>query len=134
MDSLVLLDGSASNGRKFGITSVGSNLKVLLLSGSSPSNGGVGVRSKRNIPLPDVVSFRLVSLRKRGEYSSARLLLRLQTMIVLSTVVGSGLRYLLSIVICSLIVPTSECDCLRRSIVDREDSRLDQLSLAKVYR
>ena len=36
-----LLDGSASNGRKFGITSVGSSPKVLLLSGSSSSDGSV---------------------------------------------------------------------------------------------
>ena len=63
----VLLDGSASNGRKFGVTSVGSNPMVLLLSGSSSSDGGVGVQLKRNIPLRDVVLFRLVSLRKRGE-------------------------------------------------------------------
>ena len=128
-----MTDGSASNGRKFGITSVGSSPKVLLLSGSSSSDGGVRVRLKRNTPLRDVVLFRLISLRKRGECSLARLLLRLQTIIVLSTVVGYSLRYLLSIVICSLIVPTGECDC-QRSIVDREDSRLDQLSLAKFYR
>ena len=106
----VLLDGSASKGRKFGITSVGSSPKVLLLSGSSSSDGGVGVRLKRNTLLRDVVLFRLVSLRKRGECLLARLLLRLQTIIVLLTVVGSSLRYLLSIVICSLVVPTGECD------------------------
>ena len=63
----VLLDGSASNGRKFGVASVGSNPIVLLLSGFSSSDGGVGVRLKRNTPLRDVVLFRLVSLRKRGE-------------------------------------------------------------------
>ena len=54
----VLLDGS-SNGRKFGITSVGSNPKALLLSGPSSSDEGVGVRSKQNLPLRDVVLFRL---------------------------------------------------------------------------
>ena len=63
-----LLDGSASNGRKFGAASVGSNLIVLLLSGFSSSDGGVGVRLKRNIPLCDVVLFQLVSLRKRGKF------------------------------------------------------------------
>ena len=36
---------------------------------------------------------------------------------VLSTVVDSGLRYLLSIVIGLLIVPTSEYECRRRSVV-----------------
>ena len=59
----VLLDGSASNGRKFGVTSVGSNPIVLLLSRSSSSDGGVEVRLKRNTPLRDVVLFRLVLLR-----------------------------------------------------------------------
>ena len=44
----VLLDGSASNGRKFGVASVGSNPIVLLLSGFSSSDGGVGVRLKQN--------------------------------------------------------------------------------------
>ena len=63
----VLLDGSASNGRKLGVASVGSNPIVLLLSGFSSSDGGVGVRLKQNIPLRDVVLFLLVSLRKRGE-------------------------------------------------------------------
>ena len=63
-----LLDDSTSNGRKLGGVSVGSNPIILLLSGSSSSDGGVGVRSKRNTPLRDVVLFWLVSLRKRGEY------------------------------------------------------------------
>ena len=63
-----LLDGSASNGRKLGVASVGSNPIVLLLSGFSSSDGGVGVRLKQNTPLHDVVLFRSVSLRKRGEY------------------------------------------------------------------
>ena len=63
----VLLDGSASNGRKFGVALVGSNPIVLLLSGFSSSDGGVRVRLKRNTPLRDVVLFRLVSLHKRGE-------------------------------------------------------------------
>ena len=54
----VLLDDPASNGRNFGISSVGSNPKVLLLSGPSSSDEGVGVRSKRNLPLRDVVLFR----------------------------------------------------------------------------
>ena len=63
----VLLDGLASNGRKFGVASVGSNPIVLLLSGFSSSDGGVRVRLKRNTPLRDVVLFRLVSLCKRGE-------------------------------------------------------------------
>ena len=63
----VLLDSSASNGRKFGVASVGSNPIVLLLSGFSSLDGGVGVRLKRNTPLRDVVLFQLVSLRKRSK-------------------------------------------------------------------
>ena len=108
--------GMSREGRRTMEKVLENTVRDILLSGSSSSDGGVGVRSKRNIPLRDVVSFRLISLRKRGECSSARLLLRLQTIIVLSTVVGSSLRYLLSIVICLLVVPTGDCDC-QRSIV-----------------
>ena len=54
-------------GASTSLASVGSNPIVLLLSRFSSSDGGVGVRLKRNTPLRDVVLFRLVSLRKRGE-------------------------------------------------------------------
>ena len=54
----VLLDDSVSNGRNLGISSVGSSPRVLLLSGPSSSDDGVGVRSKLNLPLRDVVFFR----------------------------------------------------------------------------
>ena len=75
MSQAGLLDDSTSNGRKLGRVSVGSNPIVLLLSGSSSSDGGVGVWSKRNTPLRDVVLFQLVSLCKKRRVSLARLLL-----------------------------------------------------------
>jgi hypothetical protein len=66
-----LQDDSVLKGRKLpGALSVGSNPTMLLISGfpSSPTGGGVGVQSNRNIPLREVVLYWLVSLRKRGEF------------------------------------------------------------------